>query len=75
MAIMQRTAWGQVARRRAWSVGIRFPTALLARSASTVGRLVIGSGSGFRNYPRERFSEYELHQIVAGRKDRFDGLM
>jgi hypothetical protein len=74
MAIMQRTALGQVVRRRAWNVGVRFPSAFLARSVSTVGRLIVGSGGEYRNYPRERFSDYELHQIVAGRKDRFDGL-
>jgi hypothetical protein len=42
---------------------------------SALGRLVAGSGGGYRSHPRERFSDYELHQIVAGRKDRFDGLL
>ena len=74
MAIMQRTAWGQAVRTRAWGVGVRFPSALVARSMSALGRLVVGPGGGYRSYPRERFSDYELHQIVAGRKDRFDGL-
>ena len=74
MAIMQRTAWGQAVRTRAWSVGVRFPTAMVARSMSTLGRLVVGSGGGYRSYPRERFSDHELHQIVSGRKDRLDGL-
>ena len=73
MAIMQRTAWGQAVRTRAWSFGVRFPSAMVARSMSALGRLVAGSGGGYRSYPGERFSDYELHQIVAGRKDRFDG--
>jgi hypothetical protein len=47
---------------------------MVARSMSVLGKLVVGSGGGYRSYPRERFSDYELHQIVAGRKDRFDGL-
>jgi len=74
MAIMQRTAWGHAARTRAWSVGVHFPSSLVARSMSALGRLLVGPGGGVRSYPRERFSDYELHQIVAGRKDRFDGL-
>ena len=74
MAIMQRTAWGQAVRTRVWSVGVRFPSALVARSMSALVRIVAGSGGGYRSYPRERFSDYELHQVVAGRKDRFDGL-
>ena len=74
MAIMQRTAWGQAVRTRARSVGDHFPTAMVARSVSVLWKLVAGSGGGYRSYPRERFSDYELHQIVAGRKDRFDGL-
>ena len=75
MAIAQRAACGQTVRARAWGVGVRFPGSLVARSMSVLGRLVAGSGGGIRSYPRERFSDYELHQIVAGRKDRFDGLM
>ncbi len=31
-------------------------------------------GSGPRSYRREGFPEIELYQIIAGRKDRFDGL-
>ena len=74
MAIMQRTAWGQAVRTRARSVGVRFPSALVARSMSALVRLAVGSGGGYRSYPRERFSDYELHQVVSGRKDRLDGL-
>jgi len=47
---------------------------MFEKTASNVGRLLLGSSSGPRSYPRERFSDYELHQIVSGRKDRFDGL-
>ena len=76
MAIMQRTAWGQAVRTRAWSVGVRFPSAVVARSASALGRLLVGSGGpGPRGYPREGFPEIELHEIMAGRRDRFDGLL
>ena len=74
MAIMQRTAWGQAVRTRAWSVGVRFPSILVVRSVSALVRLAVGQGGGYRSYPRERFSDYELHQIVSGRKDSFDGL-
>jgi hypothetical protein len=35
---------------------------------------VFGGGcSVYRSYQRECFPEYEQHEIVAGRKDRFDG--
>jgi len=72
MAIVQQTAWGQAVRTRAWSAGVRLPSAIVAGSLSAVWQFVAGSGGGYRNYPRERFSDYELHQIVAGRKDRLD---
>jgi len=42
---------------------------------SALGKLIAGSGGGYRSYKREGFPEHELQQIVAGRKDRFDGLM
>jgi hypothetical protein len=29
----------------------------------------------YRSYRREAHREYEQHEIVAGRKDRFDGPM
>jgi hypothetical protein len=43
-------------------------------AVATLVRLAVGSGGGYRNYPRERFSDYKMHQLVAGRKDRPDGL-
>ena len=73
MAIMQRTAWGQAVRKRAWGVGVRFPSAFAVRSMSALVRLMTGPGGGPRSYPRERFSDYELRQIVSGRKDRLNG--
>jgi len=56
-------------------VVVRTPGALVAKTVSALSKLIAGSGSGYRSYPREGFPEHELHQIVAGRKDRFDGLL
>jgi len=54
----------------------RLPTGLVARSASAIGRWFAGSSGGApRGYPREGFPEIELHEIVAGRRERFDGLL
>jgi hypothetical protein len=74
MAIAQRTA-GQAVRARVQTVAVREPGALVAKTVSALGKLIAGSGSGYRSHRREGFPEHELHQIVAGRKDRFDGLM
>lgn len=74
MAIVQRALTGRTAQPRSWVAGVRFPARVVARSILTVGRLLTGAGSGYRSYPRERFSDYELHQLVAGHKDRLDGL-
>jgi len=71
MAIAQRSLSGQTARRQAWRSGVCAPTAVAARAVSALVRLAAGSGSGYRNYPRERLPEIELHQVLAGRKDRF----
>jgi hypothetical protein len=73
MAFAQRTLSGQTARRHAWRSGGRVSGAMVANAVSAVVRLAVGSGSGYRNYPRERLPEIELHQALAGRKDRFDG--
>jgi hypothetical protein len=73
MAFAQRTLSGQTARRHAWRSGACVPGAMVARAASAFVRLLAGSGSGYRNYPRERLPEIELHQVLAGRKDRFHG--
>ena len=75
MSIAQQTIGVAEARPRAWQNPVRFPAAALSRAASMVGRALVGSGGGPREYPRGRYPEHELHQIVAGRKDRFDGLM
>jgi len=74
MAIAQQTA-GQAVRARIGTAAVRAPGALVAKTVSALGRLIAGSGGGYRSYRREGFPEHELHQIVAGRKDRFDGLM
>ncbi|TMG02718.1 MAG: hypothetical protein E6I03_05515 [Chloroflexi bacterium] len=74
MAIAQRTA-GQAVRARVRTVTVRTPGALVAKTVSALGKLIAGSGGGYRSYKREGFPEHELQQIVAGRKDRFDGLM
>jgi len=74
MAIAQRTA-GQAAGARVRTVAVRAPRALVAKTVSALSKLIAGSGGGYRSYRREGFPEHELHQIVAGRKDRFDGLL
>jgi len=73
MAVVQRTLSGQTTRRHAWRSGVFAPAAVAGRAVSALVRLAAGSGSGYRSYPRERFSDFELHQLVAGRKDRLDG--
>lgn len=73
MAIAQRAVSGRTSRRNAWRSGVRAPVAVGARAVSALVRLTAGSGSGYRNYPHERFSDFELQQLVAGRKDRFGG--
>ena len=78
MSIAQQRISAAGARPRAWPNPVRFPAAALSRSLSMIGRALVGSGpgTGIRGYGRrEGFPEHELHQIVAGRKDRFDGLM
>lgn len=76
MVIAQKALQGRAALPRAWSSGVSLSAAIVARSASTLGRLLVGSGGpGPRGYPREGFPEIELHEIMAGRRDRFDGLL
>lgn len=74
MAIAHRTA-GQAVRSRVGAVAVRTPSALVAKTMSALGKLFAGTGGGYRGYRREGFAEHEWHQIVAGKKDRFDGLM
>ena len=79
MSIAQQRLSAAGARPRAWPNPVRFPAAALSRAASVLGRVLLGPGpgSGVRGYGGrpDGFPEHELHQIVAGRKDRFDGLM
>ena len=56
----------RVATPAVWNLAAR-----LVRSLTNGARL---KGSGPRFYRREGFPEIELYQIIAGRKDRFDGL-
>ena len=74
MAIAQRTA-GQAAGARVRTVAVRAPRALVAKTVSALSKLIAGSGGGYRSYRREGFPEIELHEIMAGRRDRFDGLL
>lgn len=71
MAQQQRTLPGQARASRVWAIGSGMPSAAL-RSTRAAGRLLVGTG-GIRTYPKQRYPEHELHQILAGRKDRFDG--
>ncbi len=76
MVMVQRALQGRAALPRVWSVGVSFSAALVSRSASALGRFFVGSGGpGPRGYPREGFPEIELHEIMASRRDRFDGLL
>jgi len=78
MSIAQQRLSAAGARPRAWPNPVRFPAAALSRAASMLGWALVGSGPGLgiRGYgSREGFPEHELHQIVAGRKNRFDGLL
>ncbi len=76
MAMAERSVVGRAALSRAWSAGVSFSTALVSHSASALRRFFAGSGGpGPRSYTREGFPEIELHEIMAGRRDRFDGLL
>lgn len=55
----------QVATPAGWNLAAR-----LLRSLTNGAR---PKASGPRSYRREGYPEIELHQIIAGRKDRFDG--
>ncbi len=78
MSIAQQRISAAEEKPRAWPNPVRFPAAVFSRTAFAIGRALVGSGpgTGIRGYGRrEGYPEHELHQIVAGRKDRFDGLM
>ena len=75
MAMAHTTLRGEAVRPRAWTAGVRLPAKLVSRFASALWTLVAGKGGEFRGYPREGFPEIELHEIVAGRRERFDGLL
>ena len=78
MSIAQQGLGASGARPRAWPNPARFPVAALSRAASVVGWALVGSGpdTGIRGYgSREGFPEIELHRLMAGDRDRFDGLI
>ena len=75
MTMAQRSTIGQVARPQAWLAGVRFSARLVSGPVLALGRIVAGPGGGPRQYPRDGFPEIELHEIMTGRKDRFDGLL
>jgi len=75
MAIARQQVKAVGAGHTVWASSVQLPAALLSRVASAAGRALMGSGEGPRSYPREGYPEHELHQIVAARKDRFDGLL
>ena len=78
MSIARQGLGAAEARSRAWPIPVRFPVAALSRAASVLGWALVGSGpdTGIRGYGRrEGFPEIELHEIVAGRRQRFDGLI
>jgi hypothetical protein len=74
MAFAQRTLSGQAARRGAWRSGTRIPGAIAAGAVSALARLAFGPGEGYRDYPRQRLPEIEVHELLAGRRDRFDAV-
>ena len=43
----------------------------LSQTAAWLNRAMLG-GSTPRSYRREGYPELELHQLISGRKDRFD---
>jgi hypothetical protein len=51
---------------------LRLSFAWVARLGHRLDRWFL-NGGGPRGYHREGFPEVELHQVMSGRKDRFDG--
>ncbi len=75
MAMQQEALTVRQPRASAWFYGgVRFSAALITRPATIVTRALRGRSHGPRGYRREGFPEIELYQIIAGRKDRFNGL-
>ncbi len=66
-----------VNRPRAWPAAwtaFRFSSTIVTRPLAVMGRLLLSSqDNGIRGYRREGYPEIELYQILAGRKDKFDG--
>ncbi len=59
----------------AWWTAFRFSSTIVTRPLAVMGRLLLSSpGNGIRGCRREGYPEIELYQILAGRKDKFDGL-
>lgn len=51
----------------------RISLAWTSRIGHTLDRWLLG-GAGPRGYRREGFPEVEMHQVMSGRRDRFDSL-
>lgn len=73
MRIAQQTTIPRVARGRSPIPAIGASLRAAVRPLSRVGGWFVGSGKGPRGYHREGFPEIEMHQVMSGRKDRFDG--
>ncbi len=74
MSVAQRTATaGSIVTARPRVGAPRVSAAWLTKPFSLAGRWLLDSREGPRGYPREGFPEIELHQLIAGHRDRFDG--
>ena len=74
MRIAQQTTIPRVARGHSPIPAIAAALRAAVRPLSRMGRWFVGPAKGPRGYRREGFPEIEFHQIMAGRKDRFDGM-
>jgi hypothetical protein len=55
-------------------IGVRVAFSVIWAPARLAGRWMLGSSVGPRGYRREGFPEHEMHQVIAGRRDRFSGM-
>ncbi len=77
MSIAEEQSRVVVNRPRVWPdawTAFRFSSTIVARPLAVMGHLLLSSqDNGIRGYRREGYPEIELYQILAGRKDKFDG--
>lgn len=71
---MEQTAVGQttIARRAFPSLSPQGIARAMYAPVALAGRILLGDGSGPREYPRERLPEHRLYQILSGRSDLID---